>query len=173
MSYPAPPRIATPHSCAQPCSRPRAGCTHACPLPCHPGPCPPCAVTIQAACFCKKEQHSAKCQVGLSASAFSCGQPCRKLLRCGNSVHVCAETCHEGPCPPCPEREEVRCWCGRETKQVGCGEAKAEETTKCVIVEDDGSERLWMGSYGCGHPCERYGWSPILSMEILLICVAL
>ena len=164
MRHPAPPRIATPHSCAQPCSRPRSGCGHACPLPCHPGPCPPCAVTIQVACFCGKERHSAKCQVGLTASSFSCTQPCRKRLRCGNSEHVCAETCHEGPCSPCPEREAARCWCGRETKHVGCGEAKVEEATECIVVGDDGSEQVWIGSYGCGHPCQRYDSVSISSM---------
>jgi len=34
-------RLATPHSCANPCSRPRS-CGHGCPLACHPGPCLPC-----------------------------------------------------------------------------------------------------------------------------------
>jgi hypothetical protein len=38
---PKPARLATPHSCASPCSRPRL-CGHGCPLSCHPGPCPPC-----------------------------------------------------------------------------------------------------------------------------------
>ena len=159
MRDPLPPRIATPHSCAQPCSRPRPACKHACPLPCHPGPCPPCAVTIQAACFCGKESHSAKCQVGGSALSFSCSQPCLKpFLLCGNSEHRCAETCHEGPCSPCPARDEVRCWCGRQTKHVACGEVEVEDSTKCVVVKDGGSEQVWMGSYGCGHPCERYGF---------------
>ncbi|KAF8548822.1 hypothetical protein OG21DRAFT_1479066 [Imleria badia] len=147
MRNPTPPRIATPHSCAQPCSRPRSACTHACPLPCHPGPCPPCAVTIQASCFCGKERHSAKCQVGGSALAFSCSQLCLKPLRCGNPEH--------GPCAPCPAQEEARCWCGRQTKRVACGEVKVEDGTKCVIVKDDGSEQVWTGVYGCGHPCER------------------
>lgn len=157
MRHPAPPRIATPHSCAQPCSRPRSTCKHACPLPCHPGPCPPCAVTIQVTCFCGKERRSAKCQLGVATAMLSsCAQPCRKPLRCGNSEHQCAEACHEGPCPPCPEREEVRCWCGRETKRVACGEVKVEDGTECVIVKDDGSEQIWMGNYGCGRPCVRY-----------------
>ena len=157
MRNPTPPRISTPHSCAQPCSRPRSGCRHACPLPCHPGPCPPCAVTIQATCFCGKERHSAKCQVGGTALSFPCNQPCLKPFQCGNSGHRCMETCHEAPCSPCPEREEVRCWCGRHTKSVACGEAKVEDSTKCVLAKDDGSEQVWMGSYGCGHPCKRYG----------------
>ncbi|KAI9457906.1 hypothetical protein HD554DRAFT_2029782 [Boletus coccyginus] len=155
MRNPAPPRISTPHSCAQPCSRPRSGCRHACPLPCHPGPCPPCAVTTQATCFCGKERRSAKCQVGGTTLSFSCNQPCLRPFRCGNSEHQCTEPCHEGPCSPCPEREEVRCWCGRHTKNVACGEAKVEESTKCVLAKDDGSEQVWMGSYGCGHPCGR------------------
>lgn len=173
MRHPAPPRIATPHSCAQPCSRPRSTCGHACPLLCHPGPCPPCAVTIQVACFCGKERHSAKCQVGVTAAlSFSCAQPCRKPLRCGNSEHRCAEACHEGPCPPCPTQEEVQCWCGRETKRVACGEVRIEDSTKCVVIKDDGSEQVWMGSYGCGHPCERYDLLFFASKLILLMRIS-
>ena len=156
MRHPAPPRIATPHSCAQPCSRPRLGCKHACPLPCHPGPCPSCAVTIQVKCFCGRERHSAKCQVGVTAASFSCGQPCRKPLSCGKSDHLCVEMCHEGTCSPCREREQAWCWCGRETKYIGCGEVTVAELTKCVFVEDDGSQREWTGSYGCDHLCGRY-----------------
>lgn len=111
-------------------------------------------MTIQVACFCGKERRSAKCHVGLTA--LSCTQPCRKRLGCGNSEHLCAEPCHEGPCPPCLRREDIRCWCGQQTKSVACGEIKANDGTKCVLVKDDGSEQVWTGTYGCGHPCERY-----------------
>ncbi|CAE6471923.1 unnamed protein product [Rhizoctonia solani] len=39
---PAPSQLSTPHSCGEPCARVRKECEHACPLACHPGPCPPC-----------------------------------------------------------------------------------------------------------------------------------
>ena len=169
MRNPALPRMATPHSCAQPCSRLRLGCTHPCPLQCHPGPCPPCAVTIQAACFCGKERHSAKCQVGRAALSFSCFQLCLKPSRCGNPEHRCAETCHDGPCPPCPGREEIRCWCGGHTKLVACGEVNIKDSLKCVVVKDDGSEEAWMGSYGCGGPCERFDFFSV-RVDSINIC---
>ncbi|KAF9240460.1 hypothetical protein BU15DRAFT_87666 [Melanogaster broomeanus] len=138
MHNPSPPRLATPHSCAQPCSRPRlSGCEHSCPLPCHPGPCPPCAVTVQRACLCGKEL-------------------CKKPLLCGNSEHRCTLPCHLGLCSPCLETEELRCWCGRETKNAACGEVKIEDSTKCIVAKNSGSsEEVWIGRYGCEQPCNR------------------
>ncbi|KAF9220771.1 hypothetical protein BS17DRAFT_713315 [Gyrodon lividus] len=161
MPNPSPSRLATPHSCAQPCSRPRlSGCDHSCPLPCHPGPCPPCAVTVQRACFCGKKGRSTRCQAdgsALAAVSFSCTQPCNKPLSCGNSQHRCMVTCHLGPCSPCPETEEVRCWCGRESKSTACGELKIEDSARCRVAKNDGSsdDEEWIGRYGCGQPCNR------------------
>ncbi|KIJ15343.1 hypothetical protein PAXINDRAFT_115013 [Paxillus involutus ATCC 200175] len=161
MPNPSPPRLATPHSCAQPCARPRvSGCEHACPLPCHPGPCPPCAVTVQRACFCGKAVRSTRCQAGGSAQSavsFSCTEPCNKPLSCGNLEHRCMVPCHLGPCTPCLEIEELRCWCGKETKNAACGESKMEEGATCGVAKNDGSsdEQVWIGRYGCGQPCNR------------------
>lgn len=47
-----------PHSCDQPCTILRE-CGHHCPLLCHPGPCPPCNVSVEKSCYCgSKVLHS-------------------------------------------------------------------------------------------------------------------
>ncbi|KAI0336848.1 hypothetical protein GY45DRAFT_25326 [Cubamyces sp. BRFM 1775] len=152
---PKPPRLATPHSCANPCTRPRP-CGHSCSLNCHPGPCPPCQVTTQMPCYCGKETLSFRCaHLGLSKSGvpttaeLSCGQTCGHPLICGN--HVCREACHPGKCKPCPIRELARCYCGKEEREMGCGEGEEKE---CVVV-DDGKEERWTGRYACEGTCNR------------------
>ncbi|KAI0674405.1 hypothetical protein C8Q78DRAFT_966649 [Trametes maxima] len=152
---PKPPRLATPHSCANPCSRPRP-CGHPCSLNCHPGPCPPCQVTTQMPCYCNKETLSFRCarlRLGESGvpttSELSCGQACGRMLGCGN--HRCENACHPGKCKPCPVREEARCYCGKEAKQLACGEG---EEKVCRVVQD-GKEEKWVGRFACEHTCDR------------------
>ncbi|KAI0635276.1 hypothetical protein C8Q77DRAFT_1054207 [Trametes polyzona] len=152
---PKPPRLATPHSCANPCSRPRA-CGHPCSLNCHPGPCPPCQVTTQKPCYCGKQTLSFRCahlSLGKNSNPataeLSCGQQCGRTLSCGN--HPCEDVCHPGKCKPCPVRELVRCYCGKEEKEVGCGEGEVKE---CMVVED-GQEKRWVGRYACANNCDR------------------
>ncbi|KAF8067912.1 hypothetical protein FPV67DRAFT_1626152 [Lyophyllum atratum] len=145
---PKPPRLATPHSCANPCSRVReSGCGHPCPLPCHPGPCPPCQVTTRLECYCPQKKIMAfRCGVDKGKKRdLSCGSVCRRKLGCGN--HVCEEVCHEGPCAACLVREEVKCWCGSSTKEIGCGEG---EEIRCVNKEGNS----WAGRYGCEVSCQ-------------------
>ncbi|KAI6120077.1 hypothetical protein EDD17DRAFT_1012168 [Pisolithus thermaeus] len=168
-SNPSPPRLSTPHSCGLACSRPlSSGCGHPCPLPCHPGPCPPCGITVQRSCFCGEVVRSAKCSAsenpapseGLQRGFFSCMKTCSKPLSCKNPRHRCELPCHAEPCPPCPVKEEVRCWCGSETKVVACGELSSEDATKCVVSKDtlpDGTEEeeIWFGWFGCGKTCSR------------------
>ncbi|KAG6877743.1 hypothetical protein C0993_004457 [Termitomyces sp. T159_Od127] len=139
MSEPKPPRLATPHSCAGPCSRVReSGCGHPCPLECHPGPCPPCQVTTRLTCYCPQKKTMAfRC--GERRSNLSCGGVCGRKLGCGN--HTCQEICHDGPCPHCAVREQVKCWCGASTKEVGCGEGG---DTHCI----DANGMSWTGKYG-------------------------
>ncbi|KAI6044085.1 hypothetical protein EDC04DRAFT_2866044 [Pisolithus marmoratus] len=169
-SNPSPPRISTPHSCGLPCSRTRSsGCGHPCPLPCHPGPCPPCGITVQRPCFCGRVVRSAKCSTsgnagssdGLQRGFFSCMNTCAQPLSCKNPTHKCELPCHADPCPPCPVKQEARCWCGSETKVVACGELSSEDATKCVILKrtaPDGpeEEETWIGQFGCGKACNRH-----------------
>ncbi|KDQ60370.1 hypothetical protein JAAARDRAFT_32765 [Jaapia argillacea MUCL 33604] len=155
---PKPPRLATPHSCSNPCSRPRPlPCTHPCPLACHPGPCPPCQVTIQVPCYCGREIQSYRCssnlagrhtsgKPGLMRSDLSCGRKCGRPLGCGN--HNCEDACHPGDCPPCSVRPEARCYCGKHTKDLGCGEGIEKE---CFVL---GGEQ-WVGKFECDDTCGR------------------
>lgn len=46
--------------CSLPCQRAR-GCEHACPLPCHPGPCPACTQEKQEACNCGRSLLPLQC----------------------------------------------------------------------------------------------------------------
>lgn len=151
VAEPRPPRLATPHSCASQCTRTRT-CSHVCPLSCHPGPCPPCQVTTQKPCFCGKKTLSFRCGnlVQNRASALSCEQVCNKLLDCGN--HRCEIACHDGPCVPCQVTTVSKCYCGKEEKELRCGEGEE----KVSIVREDGREEKWTGRFQCENECNRY-----------------
>lgn len=147
-------RLSTPHSCGSPCSRRReTGCGHPCPLQCHPGPCPSCQVTTRLECYCPRKKIIAfRCGLDqkhgkIQAKNVSCGEVCGRLLGCGK--HICTKVCHDGDCGTCQVREVVRCWCGKEKKEVDCGEGEREE---CFVE----GEEPWIGRYGCGSQCDRY-----------------
>lgn len=62
-----------PHPSSTPCMffvcRPLPGsCSHSCMLLCHPGPCPPCPLLVDASCFCGKAQMKQRC----GNNEFSC-----------------------------------------------------------------------------------------------------
>ncbi len=76
----------TPHSCGEPCLKSRSGdgndngssggsvseCPHLCNIPCHPGPCPPCAVVLPPrACACGAKSLTLRCGVSASSSSSS------------------------------------------------------------------------------------------------------
>lgn len=154
VADPSPPRLVTPHSCAHSCSRERtSGCGHGCPLPCHPGPCPPCGVTVRKSCWCGRKVSSIRCSSLAStnsAAGVSCNLTCGKPLSCGNSQHKCAQVCHPGDCKPCDAVEVVSCYCGTEKREVLCGDGK----DKAVVCSVQG--RLdWEGRYECGGVCGR------------------
>ena len=154
MPDPKPPRLATPHSCASSCSRTRA-CGHSCPLPCHPGPCPPCQVAIQQPCHCGKEIVTLTCaklapsRVSLSQKP-SCGKVCGRKLGCGN--HTCLSICHDGPCISCSVTVTAQCYCGKDERELGCGEG----VEKVSVVVEGGEERRWTGRFECEDKCDRY-----------------
>ena len=117
--------------------------------PCHPGPCPSCMVTIQNSCHCGKSNLFLRCSQlkteGMTAR--SCGAVCGRTLGCGK--HQCQDVCHDGACQPCVVVDEVRCYCGRETKSTGCGEGVFKE-----CEGSDPSER-WTGRFQCKAKCDR------------------
>jgi transcriptional repressor NF-X1 len=115
-------RLHTPHSCGNPCSRKR-DCSHSCPLACHPGPCPPCKVTLTQSCLCGNRQDLVKCGEGSRSTELTCDKICGAALPCG---HWCPEGCHKNPCPPCRKIVPQRCVCGKVESQVVCGEKEDE-----------------------------------------------
>ncbi|EJD48338.1 hypothetical protein AURDEDRAFT_86187 [Auricularia subglabra TFB-10046 SS5] len=150
-------RLSTPHSCGNACTRKRLTCEHACPLPCHPGPCPPCITTVQKPWqakfypFCNKSTLSFRCAhfATVPPPSMSCGAPCNKILSCGK--HRCLATCHGGDCEPCSEVEYVQCYCGKARKQIACGQG---EPKVCMVgVGTDAVE--WEGRFDCGDICAR------------------
>lgn len=78
--------------CDRQCDRLRpAGCSHSCPLKCHPGSCPRCEAPVRAACLCGKTTLQLPCHEAAQAAAakataggpLSCGKPChRQLAHC-------------------------------------------------------------------------------------------
>lgn len=158
----------TPHSCGEQCIRPRT-CEHPCSLyvltcvdhffslipqflflrPCHPGPCPPCILSVERSCHCGQEVIVSRCSRIHEAPnpALSCGRVCSKPLACGK--HVCMQTCHPGECPGCEESDLVSCYCGKETKSVPCGDGLVKHSA--VIV--NGEKKEWDGRYECEDPC--------------------
>jgi transcriptional repressor NF-X1 len=151
---PKPPRLATPHSCANPCGRART-CSHPCPLPCHPGPCPPCAVTTAVPCHCGKHTRSFRCsnlvpRTNGGQPEMSCAQTCGKKLGCGS--HICPKICHPGPCGSCEVTVTSRCWCGKEERDLGCGKGTPRES---VVISDSGEEDRWIGRFECTNLCNR------------------
>lgn len=157
---PRPARLATPHSCGNPCSRTRT-CGHSCPLACHPGPCPPCQVTTQIPCHCGRQMKTYRCadlsvltanvknSVG-STMSLSCGQACDRPLGCGR--HTCKALCHPGACSECPIVEEARCYCGKLSKELKCGEG---DELHSAVVNGEGVLEEWDGRFVCESVCGR------------------
>ncbi|KIJ55328.1 hypothetical protein M422DRAFT_73278 [Sphaerobolus stellatus SS14] len=148
------PGIATPHSCGLTCSRKRKTCDHPCPLNCHPGPCPPCILTVTPPCYCGKTEMAMRCvhTRAVPEPSLSCGQTCGRQLTCGN--HVCEAVCHPGDCTPCSKTETINCFCGKHTKEVPCGEGLLDKQ-EALVIETDGQMKAWVGRYACEDKCER------------------
>ncbi|OCF33712.1 transcriptional repressor NF-X1 [Kwoniella heveanensis BCC8398] len=146
-----------PHSCNDSCARKRPKCSHPCPLPCHPGPCPPCQVALVVPCPSHHTPLTVKCSAATSNNAAMspvCDEPCSRQLNCGNKDHECDQLCHYGPCKPCDQKEVARCYCGDESKQVECGWERKNEKI-CARLDSDGEEETWWGKYDCGKACDR------------------
>ncbi|KAJ1943821.1 FKBP12-associated protein, partial [Kickxella alabastrina] len=139
----------TPHGCGRICGRRRgAHCPHACPQPCHPGPCAPCtALAPEQACFCGRVAFRPRCGAGFDpvAGAQSCGAVCGETLGCGQ--HACAQPCHAGLCAPCAVPQEQRCLCARHTRQARCG---APPRYAC---KDTCGALLGCGRHRCARGC--------------------
>jgi hypothetical protein len=137
-------RLICPHSCGNTCAKDR-GCVHKCPLPCHPGPCPPCNLyALPLVCACGKGLLKVTCKQKLQLDFIpSCGIACEKELKCGH--HKCTLGCHPPPCPPCSVRTVVKCFCKQNERLVPCG----EDVTSYSCQE-------WCPyTFECGHQCQE------------------
>ncbi|WVF69444.1 hypothetical protein IAT40_004221 [Kwoniella sp. CBS 6097] len=156
LSHP-PTSTTAPHSCNDTCARKRPKCAHPCPLPCHPGPCPPCQVALVVPCPSHHTALTVKCSAATSNNAAMspvCDEPCSRQLNCGNKDHECDELCHYGPCKSCDQKEVARCYCGDDSKEVECGWERKHEKI-CARLDDNGEEETWWGKYDCGKACDR------------------
>jgi transcriptional repressor NF-X1 len=132
-----------PHTCGEVCGKLRTGtnCPHPCSLLCHPGPCPDCpALAPEKPCYCGKTTYRKRC--GQEDPGVSCGNECEKLLNCGR--HYCSDVCHAGDCPPCKEKMNQTCYCGKEEEERICG-------SESLIDLASGEER----HFSCNRQCGR------------------
>ncbi|XP_061664991.1 NF-X1-type zinc finger protein NFXL1 [Syngnathoides biaculeatus] len=126
---PADPWLA-PHSCGAVCHKElKPSCGHACLLLCHPGPCPPCPKMVSVSCLCGKAKPLPR---RCGNKAWSCQQPCGKLLPCRQ--HACSLPCHS-ECSPCPGVSVQKCVCGRKKAERPCDrpEWKCEKVCGAVL----------------------------------------
>ncbi|KAJ1907618.1 FKBP12-associated protein [Coemansia sp. IMI 209127] len=153
-------RGAVPHSCGQICGRNRGPyCPHACPLPCHPGPCPPCtAMAPEQFCFCGRSSYQPRCGAGYDPveGIKSCGAVCGEMLGC--EKHNCAQECHPGLCQPCTHQEDQMCYCGKHTRTASCGSGMPLETYIVKKTVDESGVEKWatvceIGLYRCDEAC--------------------
>lgn len=118
-----------PHSCGELCGRYKgttSECEHCCIAQCHPGPCDPCRLPSAKVykCECGKMQYNLRCGQQETERKL-CSFTCEKLLNCKN--HKCDLKCHHGACPTCPIKTFATCFCGKEKKELHCGEGKEVE----------------------------------------------
>ncbi|XP_050970763.1 transcriptional repressor NF-X1 [Labeo rohita] len=96
----------------------RLNCSeHFCAQVCHSGPCQPCRLRVQQACFCGVVFREVACGTDREnfdgSGYFSCCKPCGKMLDCKS--HRCQQVCHPGQCQSCPLSPKLvhSCSCGQ------------------------------------------------------------
>lgn len=147
----------TAWSCGEPCNRDLGCGKHKCPLRCHKGKCPPCSLSEEMKCHCRRTARERLCGSG----AFGCGQVCRSLLSCGH--HACERLCHANACGECrlaPEKWGPKCACGKSDASTEAAAAMlvrfAPRRSSC---KDPfplcGSICGRLSVSGCGHSCAR------------------
>lgn len=73
-----------------------------------------------------------------------------------DSVHVCEEMCHEGPCGPCSLTSTVRCRCGSKTKVGGkTRRAELDASFDWLLIGDGLFIYLFSGGPVCDDPERR------------------
>ncbi|AQK90343.1 sequence-specific DNA binding transcription factor [Zea mays] len=131
------------YSCGGKCNK-RLSCgLHHCPVDCHDGPCPPCAVLGSHKCECGEILEEKLC----SERIFQCKRECGGMLDCGK--HKCERGCHGGKCGECPLRGRRTCPCGKKNyPRLECDAEAATCGSTCEKV-------LGCGRHRCPERCHR------------------
>jgi transcriptional repressor NF-X1 len=105
----------------------------------------------QFTCWCEKE-FNPQSLPGLPP--FSCGQTCSRDHTLPKSCpHRCANTCHAGPCPPCPQMGPTQsCFCGRESVTRRCLDTDYEKGWSCGQIC---GEVMPCGEHFCERGCHE------------------
>ncbi|KAL5476707.1 FAP1 [Sanghuangporus weigelae] len=178
---PRPPRLATPHSCGNPCSRPRA-CNHACSLSCHPE----CPIVEEARCYCGKTSKSLRCDEGEEKHSsvvndegvleewdgrFTCENSCERLFGCG--IHKCEKPCHPPSTspPPCPRSPSLvsHCPCGKKPLHELEGGMREKCTDPIATCGNMCMKRLEGCDHACSVPCHT-GPCPPCGISLIIPC---
>ncbi|KAF9968163.1 FKBP12-associated protein, partial [Mortierella alpina] len=64
---------------------------------------------------------------------------------CGK--HTCTSVCHAGLCPPCEEKQEQKCYCGKHERMARCGDGEMKTT----LINGE----VLTGYYECAEICSR------------------
>ncbi|KAL1117247.1 hypothetical protein AAG570_004573 [Ranatra chinensis] len=128
-------------SCDGLCAAPFS-CGHACPLPCHPPPCPPCQHKAKRTCGCGSQNKVVPC----AEPVWKCNKVCGRELNC--EKHRCELICHQGDCPPCPGSVARTCPCGKDMQSLPC----TQEIPTCGGTCD---KALDCGVHFCSRRCHR------------------
>ncbi|XP_057523198.1 NF-X1-type zinc finger protein NFXL2 isoform X2 [Amaranthus tricolor] len=148
--------------CTLHCEKERSPvCSHPCPLPCHPGECPPCKVLLKRACHCGAMVHVFEClyyntlSEKKQLSVRSCGGPCHRKLP--NCTHLCPETCHPGHCPSpekCSKKVTVRCKCHSLKKEWLCHDVQTTYRESGRESKDIPKTQFGIGLLPCDLNCK-------------------
>ncbi|CCH41499.1 hypothetical protein BN7_1040 [Wickerhamomyces ciferrii] len=88
-----------------------------------------------------------------------CLQICNKKLTCGNPDHLCQQTCHTGPCPPCLEssNDDLICHCGQTVVMapVRCGTQLPQCYSQCMRELPCGHQQMPHNCHPDDVPCSR------------------
>lgn len=138
--------------CENLCERPFDCGKHYCRRPCHPQDlatrrCPS-SPDLISRCLCGKTtlQDLAIERTSCSDPIPNCDKQCSKRLPC---EHECQQTCHQGDCPPCFERLDIACRCGRTKSRTICHQGNLEPPQcgrQCRTT-------LNCGRHECGERC--------------------
>lgn len=140
-------------ACDQGCGRKYDCGFHTCEKPCHPqdeeaAHCP-LSPDLVTHCPCGKtplEEIMSKPRQSCQDKIAHCTQTCGIKMACG---HFCQETCHTEKCPPCFQKMDISCQCGRTTVESTCQQVPPEDVQQPMCF------RTCRATLNCGrHQCD-------------------